>query len=237
MTPHILDNPAWNALNSANSDLALGNDHAKFFPEEISPFAGLKNYDKQSFRELYDLISAGRVVLIPVNHQLKIPAYWKLLNHVKAIQMTFNNTEVPTVLEPGIVSLSKEDIPKMLALTELTQPGPFFKRTIEFGNYKGILNSGELIAMAGQRMHPYNYVEISAVCTHPDHTGKGYGTSLINDQVRKIIEEGNIPFLHARADNEAAIKLYKRLGFTVINEMNIYVLQKEDLDITSPLSV
>ncbi len=113
-----------------------------------------------------------------------------------------------------------------MALTQLTHPGPFLERTIEFGNYEGIFNSGELIAMAGQRMHAYEYVEISAVCTHPDHTGKGYGRSLINNQVYKIVEETNIAFLHVRADNKHAIKLYKHLGFTVRSEINIYVLQK-----------
>jgi len=226
MKPHILDNPAWNALNSANSNLALGNDRAKFFPEEISPFAGLKNYDEQSFRELYELIPVGRTVIIPVNHALQTGAYWKLLNKVDAIQMTFEHRRISVDSDPRIVPLVKKDVAQMMELTALTKPGPFFKRTIELGNYKGIFHSEELIAMAGHRMHPYNYVEISAVCTHPDYTGKGYATSLINDQVRKILEEDNIPFLHTQADNRKAIQLYTRLGFTVINEMTIYVLQK-----------
>ena len=115
----------------------------------------------------------------------------------------------------------------MLALTQLTHPGPFLKRTIEFGNYKGIFDSGELIAMAGQRMHPKEFIEISAVCTHPGYTGKGYGRMLVFDQIRKIMAEGCIPFLHVRSDNQNAIKLYKHLGFSLRREMNIYVLQKD----------
>jgi predicted GNAT family acetyltransferase len=82
--------------------------------------------------------------------------------------------------------------------------------------------------MAGRRMHVNEYVEISAVCTHPDHTGKGYGKSLINNQLRKIAAEGSIPFLHVRADNEHAINLYKHLGFTVRSELNIYIIRKEE---------
>jgi hypothetical protein len=226
MTPHLLDNPAWNAMISANSHLALGNDRVKFFPEEVGPFAGLKNYDEQSFRELYDVSPAQHRVVIPVNLQLNIPSYWTLIDTVKALQMILNQPAPASDISPNIVPLGIEHIAQMIALTQLTKPGPFSKRTIEFGNYKGIFNSGELIAMAGQRMQPYNYVEISAVCTHPNHTGKGYGRSLINDQSHKIIEEGNIPFLHVRANNAHAIKLYRHLGFTVRREMNIYVLQK-----------
>jgi len=215
-------------MNSANSNLALGNDRVKFFPEEVGPFGGLKNYDAQSFRELFDLIPPQRIVVIPFNQPLKIPAYWKVIDTVKALQMIFNNPTPAPGDNPGIVPLEKEHVPQMIALTQLTHPGPFFKRTIEFGNYKGIFNSGELIAMAGQRMHANEYIEISAVCTHPDHTGKGYARMLVYDQVHKIMAEGNIPFLHVRADNEHAIKLYKHLGFSVRNEMNIYVLQKEE---------
>lgn len=226
MAPHVLDNPAWNAMNSANSHLALGNDHVKFFPEEVGPFAGLKNYDEQSLLEMFDLAPSNRRVVIPTIKDLKIPRYWKLIDTVKVLQMIFNQPAPASDISPVIVPLVIEHVPQMIALTQLTQPGPFLQRTIEFGNYKGIFNSGELVAMAGQRMHPYNYVEISAVCTHPDHTGKGYGRSLINDQSHKIIEEGNIPFLHVRANNEHAIKLYKHLGFTVRSRMNIYVLQK-----------
>ena len=80
--------------------------------------------------------------------------------------------------------------------------------------------------MAGQRLHVGNYVEISAVCTHPEHTGKGYGKMLINSQVQKIVSENNIPILHVRADNEHAINLYKHLGFSVRSKMNIKAIQK-----------
>ena len=228
MAHHVLDNPAWNAMSSANSHLALGNDRVKFFPEEVGPFAGLKNYDEQSFLELYDLIPSERTIAIPNSNPLLIPDYWKVKDRFDVPQMIFNNNTLPSISFPGIVPLYQKDIPQMIALTQLTQPGPFLERTIEFGNYTGIFDSGELVAMAGQRMHANEYIEISAVCTHPGHSGKGYGSSLINYQVQKIVEEGNIPFLHVKSDNEHAINLYKRLGFTARSKMNMYVLQKRD---------
>ena len=228
MAHHVLDNPAWNAMASANSHLALGNDRVKFFPEEVGPFAALKNYDEQSFLELHDLIPPGRTIAIPNSNLLSIPKNWKVKDRFDVPQMIFNQNTLQSISFPDIVPLCQKDILQMIALTQLTHPGPFLQRTIEFGNYTGIFNSGELIAMAGQRMHANKYIEISAVCTHPKHTGKGYGSSLINNQVQKIVEEGNIPFLHAKADNQHAINLYKHLGFTVRCKMNIYILQKED---------
>jgi ribosomal protein S18 acetylase RimI-like enzyme len=227
MNRHVLDNPAWNAMISGSEHLASGNEHVKFFFEEVGPFAGLKEYNEPLFRELFDLLPPNRTVVIPTVKDVEIAPYWKVIDTVKALQMIFEEPAVVGAIDAGIVPLKDEHIPEMIALTQLTKPGPFLKQTIEFGNYKGIFNSGKLVAMAGQRMHPLEYVEISAVCTHPDYTGNGYAQSLINDQVLKIIREGNIPFLHVTARNINAIRLYKRLGFTVRAEMNIYVLQKE----------
>lgn len=226
MTPHVLDNPAWNAMISGSRHLASGNDHVKFFYEQVGPFAGLKDHDEQSFRELFDLVPPNRRVVIPTIKDVKIPGYWKAIDTVRALQMIYKEPALIKGVDREIIPLKDQHIPQMIALTQLTKPGPFLQRTIEFGNYKGIFNSGKLVAMAGQRMHPFNHVEISAVCTHPDHTGNGYAGSLINDQVLKISQEGNIPFLHVRSENEHAINLYKRLGFIIRAEMNIYVLER-----------
>ena len=33
--------------------------------------------------------------------------------------------------------------------------------------------------MAGERMKPGNFVEMTAVCVHPDHRGRGYAQALL----------------------------------------------------------
>jgi predicted GNAT family acetyltransferase len=134
----------------------------------------------------------------------------------------------PAVYEPTveIVDLTNEHIPAMLSLTKLTNPGPFLERTIEFGHYRGIFDGEELVAMAGQRIHAFNYAEISAVCTHPDYLGKGYARQLLLNQAQRMQAEGNIPYLHVLTTNERAIKVYEGIGFTIRKEMYFYVLQK-----------
>lgn len=114
----------------------------------------------------------------------------------------------------------------MVALAALTKPGPFNSRTIEFGEYYGIFENGRLASMTGQRLHVENYTEVSAVCTHPDFLGKGYAAALLQHQLQIICGNGQIPFLHVRADNERAIALYERLGFKKNGGMNFYFLKR-----------
>lgn len=80
--------------------------------------------------------------------------------------------------------------------------------------------------MAGQRLTPLPYAEISAVCTHSDYTGRGYAKLLMQQQANRIITEGNIPFLHVRADNTGAIAIYERMGFEKRSEVHFYVIAK-----------
>jgi predicted GNAT family acetyltransferase len=101
----------------------------------------------------------------------------------------------------------------MVELTALTKPGPFGKRTHELGYYVGIRDNGKLVAMAGERLKVPGYTEVSAVCTHPDHLGKGYAGALMLEVMRAIRERGETPFLHVRSNNARAIGIYERLGF------------------------
>ncbi|HEY5465256.1 MAG TPA: GNAT family N-acetyltransferase [Hanamia sp.] len=224
---HPLDYPAWNALISGNKNLSLGNEHVKYFHEEVAPFVGLFEQNHYEFEHLYHITPPKRRMVIIISKKLKIPKPWILTEHIKALQMVHTQDTSPANATAEIIPLQLKDVPQMLDLTALTHPGPFLKRTIEFGNYEGIFNNGELISMAGQRMHPAGYVEISAVCTHPDHHGKGYAGQLIQSQVRSIKANSSAPFLHVKDDNMEAIRLYKKLGFEVRKQMNIYVFQKE----------
>jgi predicted GNAT family acetyltransferase len=71
--------------------------------------------------------------------------------------------------------------------------------------------------MAGERMFPSPYREISAVCTDESHRGKGLAARLVRHLVARIHERGETPILHAREDNANAIRLYEHLGFTHSN--------------------
>ncbi|WP_276090374.1 GNAT family N-acetyltransferase [Pedobacter sp. JY14-1] len=224
----LLDNPIWSALCSDNSALGSGTDQVKLFDLDIAPFGAVKEDTPENFRELYNRTESNRVVVmfspkanldtLPFETIAKIPGY----------QMVFEGILPKAIVGSDPVSLADEDVPAMLALTQLAQPGPFTERTIAFGGYKGIFEGNILVAMAGQRLKSGGYTEISAVCTHPEHSGKGYARSLIHSVIRDIVATGNTPYLHVRTDNARAVALYHRLGFRIRTDICFYVLKGLD---------
>lgn len=226
---HVLDNPVWNALISANKHLGGGSERVKFFYPQVSPFAACEENGKASLQELYGLYTADSPVFLWAGDLLSVPEKWEVMHCIRGLQMIYDHPAVKEYDAGGIVPLTEKDIPEMIALTRLTKPGPFGSRTIEFGNYEGIFEAGKLAAMTGQRFHCFDHVEISAVCTHPDHLGKGYAKRLLLSQLTQIIAGGSKPFLHVREDNERAIHVYQSLGFLVRRPVYFYVICKKAL--------
>ena len=226
---HILDNMIWNAITTGNNDIAvISGDVGCYFPD-IAPFAGMREFNEANLKKLYEFIPANRSVAISSLHKMEHDENkWKLIQPMDVTQMIY---EVPvdtftTKNSPLIVPLSDEHIPQMLELTALTKPGPFLQQTMRFKNYFGIFIEDKLAAMTGQRMHPEPYLEVSAVCTHPDFRGKGYAKALMLHVMKIILDNSFIPFLHVLSDNTNAIELYKTIGFRTRKRLFVDVIRR-----------
>ena len=223
---NVLDNPVWNALISGNRRLATGSERVKLFDPAVSPFVALIENTRQNFMELSEMVNSDQLVFLWAKEILAIPKVWNVLHCIPGFQMVYEKAIVQAYKTDGITALTDRDIPDMLALTKLTKPGPFGMRTIEFGNYEGIFENAQLVAMTGQRFHPFDHIEISAVCTHPDYLGRGYARQLLLSQLSQILDAGSKPHLHVRIDNERAIHVYRALGFTVRIPVYFYIIKK-----------
>jgi ribosomal protein S18 acetylase RimI-like enzyme len=227
-----LDNPVYHALLTRDAPLASGSNTVKYFDEEVSPFAGFAQQYGDGFDELYQLLPPGRKILYAIRNKISEPVGWQQIVAIEGLQFVYDrldshhDNDFTSSIKP--VVLAKEHADKMVQLAELTKPGPFNTRTIEFGHYHGIFEENKLVAMTGQRLHPGNFTEVSAVCTHPDHLGKGYAATLLQHQLSIICSCGEVPFLHVRNDNTRAIALYERLGFKANGPMNFYFLKRRE---------
>jgi predicted GNAT family acetyltransferase len=215
-TAHALDNPVWSALQSRQSAFALGDHQARRFPQDISPLAGIAEQSPEAYHSLATLAEPPDTVVLFLQTPSILPAGWLQTMSWPTRQMvleTSGSTPGPKVSEMDIQTLGVADVPDMLALTQLTQPGPFRPQTLTLGTYLGIRESGRLAAMAGERLRLDGYTEISAVCTHPDFRGKGYAPALVRTLIERMTARNETPFLHVRDDNAPAIAIYEALGF------------------------
>jgi GNAT superfamily N-acetyltransferase len=222
----VLDNVVWASLSGPHERFATTRGQAARYPGDVAPFVALAPHSDESvWDDLAELFGPGGVVAL-VGVELPPPSRWDVLNKIDAVQMT--SAKLYGETDPEIVPLSPADVPEMLALVERTKPGPFLERTIELGNYFGIRREGVLIAMAGERLHPPGWTEISAVCTDSDYRGQGLGSRLMQAVGAGIVGRGERPLLHAASTNASAIRLYEQLGFTLRRHIPIEVLRVSD---------
>lgn len=223
---HPLDRPIWSALTTRQKDLAEGGARARRFPVAIGPFADLVDMSSQSFAELAAIMSGSEISVLFTPDVVTVPDQFKVLLAETGEQMIGTPAE-STLAGVEIVTLGAADVPDMMALVELTKPGPFAARTHELGTFLGIKIDGQLAAMTGERMKPGNYTEMTAVCVHPSYRGRGYAQALLGAVARQIVARGEIPFLHVFSSNDSAIALYRRQGMEIRRRLHVTVLQKQ----------
>jgi predicted GNAT family acetyltransferase len=222
---HPLDRPIWSALTTRQQALAEGGTLARRYPTAVAPFADVADMSPESFAALGALMSGSEIAVLFTPDAVTAPAEFKILLAETGEQMI--GTPAATASPgPEIDRLGADDVPEMMALIELTKPGPFSARTHELGTFLGIRVDGQLVAMTGERMKPGNYTEMTAVCVHPDHRGRGHAQALLGAVARQIVARGEIPFLHVFTSNESAIALYRRQGMEIRRRLHVTVLQK-----------
>jgi predicted GNAT family acetyltransferase len=114
----------------------------------------------------------------------------------------------------------------MFTLINKVQPGYYEKDTHLLGNYFGIRQEGVLVAIAGERMRPEGLTEVSAICTDPAYTGRGYARQLTAHVCRRNLEQGLTPYLHVLQSNQRAIGIYESLGFKARRMISFWKLKK-----------
>jgi len=98
-------------------------------------------------------------------------------------------------------------------------PGYYQKKSFEMGKFFGIFNDGKLVSISGQRLQTNDFIEVSAVVTHPDYTRRGYAKQLVAHTTKEILKSNKRPILHTNKGN-SAIPLYEKLGYKVSRDMN-----------------
>jgi ribosomal protein S18 acetylase RimI-like enzyme len=208
-----LDNPFWSSLTTRHAHFAQGGTLARRYPATISPLAGLPGVAPANIAALAALVEVDGDVATVGPFVPTLPRNWKTLYESQVTQMIRVDRSLLPESNVDASILGPTDVAEMLALVDLTKPGPFRPRTIELGTYLGIREGGRLVAMAGERTWVGDFREVSAICTHPDAQRRGYARALMGRVINRMLRAGETPFLHVESSNLRAIDVYLALGF------------------------
>lgn len=221
---HKLDNPVWYSVSETHKDFGIDFGTIKFYHPDYCPFGGifaLENIENpiSEYAKLvnnFHIIGQKPIVLdnLKIDHELI------------CLQMIIHDKIEGDIVDE-IVKLEEEHLDDLLGLVKIVYPEYFKKKTAELGNYYGIYKNNQLVAVTGERMQMDDYTEVSAVITHPDHTGKGYAKQLVTHTANAIFAKNKTPFLHVAESNIGAIKLYEKLGFETRTKISVWnIVQK-----------
>lgn len=230
------------ALTGPHERFAVRVGNAMRYSPTVAPFATLPDDPTESdWNDLAEVVGDRSTILI--RPQPALPPDWKQVAAWPVFQMV-HAARPPAGLEPRparphradarrggppevvegqvvdlgedrIEDLGRADVADIRELVRLTRPGPFLADTIELGRYIGIRREGVLVAMAGERFRVPGATEVSAICTHPDHRGRGLADRLTKIVIDGIRARGELAFLHVITNNTPAVRLYEKLGFVV----------------------
>ena len=221
---HPLDNPAWHALTDRQAWQGERGERAARFQAEISPLAAVQACTKDAIDELAQLCGRDPVALLTDSRELPVHRF-RLLRTNVVRQLVCEAACEPIAVAAN--ALGGADAADMVALVALTEPGPFAKRTVELGSYFGVREGRRLLAMAGERLKPPGWVEVSGVCTHPDGRGRGYALGLVSKVTNTILARGERAFLYVAIGSpseKTATRIYEQLGFRFRRQMYVHVL-------------
>lgn len=222
----VLDRPVWHSLSGPQQHLAVGDALARRYEPAVHLFASAADDSPAALQALGRLLPAEGALFVLQVPAIPIPPGAVALKEAEGVQMVATRSLQDVVQRTDIQALGDADAAEMLALAELTQPGPFLARTHTMGRFLGVRIAGRLAAMAGERMHVEGYTEISGVCCHPDFRGQGLARQLSAAVAGQIEARGERPFLHAWRSNAPAIALYEGLGFAWRAPVHVAVMAR-----------
>lgn len=96
-----------------------------------------------------------------------------------------------------------------------------FSESMKRGHVSIIEVDGERVGMV-QLLEESDSVEIGELQIAPGHQGRGIGTSVLLDVIADARARGRDVRLSVGSENEKAIKLYERLGFTTVRRSDTH---------------
>lgn len=219
-----LDNPVWNSLSETHAAFAIDYNGVKFYNPDYCPFGGFVT--PENTVEATNQYASLTENFFIVGEKPEVSHSLEIVKELVCLQMIIHE-KIQIDIDTEITKLTEQHNQELCDLVNLVQPGYFKNKTSSLGNYYGIFKDGKLVAITGERMKMDSFTEVSAIITHPEHTGKGYAKQLITHVVNAIFDQNKIPYLHVVESNTGAIALYEKLGFVTRRKISFWNISKK----------
>ena len=221
-----LKNPVWYSLKETHEKYAVEFNGVQFYNPDVCTFGSFLDETKTAKASNNYLKTSDKFFFVSENQTPIIDGTSVYLEKkTDGCQMVLNKLQDVLITEE-IVLLDKTYIDEIYDLIWLVMPGYYKKRTFELGKYFGVFKNGKLVSIAGQRMQTNHFIEVSAVVTHPNYTGKGLAKQLVFYVTKEILKENKTPILHTNKGN-FAISIYEKLGYKLTRDMNWWLYCKK----------
>jgi ribosomal protein S18 acetylase RimI-like enzyme len=205
-----LDNPIWSSLSETHKKYVVEYEGMKFYEPDYCPFGSFTDLKKTADGiEQYSTLADDFFI---VGEKPLLSEKRKINRAVVCNQMILEKP-ISIAMTEEIVLLEAKHHDELYDLIMEVFPGYFRSKTVLLGDYYGIFKENKLIAVTGERLQNDDFIEISAVVTHPTFAKKGLAQQLVTHTANQIFEKNKTPYLHTAETNFPAINLYEKLGF------------------------
>ncbi|GID32259.1 GNAT family N-acetyltransferase [Paractinoplanes brasiliensis] len=207
-----LTQPVWASLTSGHATLAEVCGLAAGYPTEVADLHAVADpLDRRAWADLAVLAGPATAITVPGGPDLPGRG-WTVHRRRSAIQLT--GPRIRVCADPRVVTLTNDDLADMHALAQRAGTKRLWTRCLALGHHLGVRRRGRLIAMAGERLRPTGWAEISAVHVDPAFAGRGWEAGIVAALAHAIEQRGERPFLHVLASDAVRVRRFGALGFT-----------------------
>ena len=167
--------------------------------------------------------------IIPENHVPIVEEQYQFLTQGKFLLMKVESEQYnPPEILPTI-RLFADDLDEVDHFYEVTPAGAWNPRQLDLGPFHGIRHANVLVSVCGTigvyKASP-GVAVIGNLATLPSHQQRGYGTSVLCGVINDLFQHYQYVTLMVESDNSNAIRIYKRLGFSLHATFTIGVCQR-----------
>jgi len=149
-----------------------------------------------------------------------LEGHYRLESHGEHHKMALTDpARIAGVDTSEVVRLTSADLDELLAFYAASYPGHGFEPSmLDAGQYCGIRGRDGLISVAGVHVYSerYKVAALGNIATHPDHRGRGRGATVTAGLCKTLLGTVEHVGLNVKADNEAGMRCYAKLGFEII---------------------